>query len=267
MAWSYRDIIPLYEKRWAEKPGSLYFLPLANAYRALGNPNKAIALLKQGLSLHPDHPSARACLALAYHEAGMTEEAQKEAQEVLARRPDNLLARRLLAECYRAAGRVEDALAELKQLLELAPQDERIAQALESLEQEVAKEAAEIEAEERPAQKEAPLTDLEPTEELAELYLSQGLLDDALAVYRALHAQDPTNERLQKQIEALEVQKAARPPDEPLEALVEDIQAVEEIQDLFSAEPEPPKETPEARVISTLEEWLKVLERRQKSHR
>ncbi|MFQ6671738.1 MAG: tetratricopeptide repeat protein, partial [Candidatus Tectimicrobiota bacterium] len=80
---NYAEIIPIYEQRWAERPDSYYFIPLANAYRAAGQPHQAIGVLQQGLERHPDSLSGRAALAAAYLEAGLHTGAEEEAQRIL----------------------------------------------------------------------------------------------------------------------------------------------------------------------------------------
>lgn len=268
------EIIPIYKRRWAERPNSTYFVPLANAYRAAGRHQRAIEVLKQGLERHPDYLGARAALAAAYHGAGLHEEAEEEARGVLAAQPENILARRLLVGCHRERGRLEEALAETKQLARLAPEDMFLQAGLEELESLLSKEAEETVSAEAPPAKASPAepTEPEPTETLAEIYAEQGHLEEAIAVYHNLLEQEPENERFRQRFEALRGEPAASEPtlaaqesaEEALAALVDDEAAVEEIHSLFSSEPpaEPHQEDdPPANVIATLEGWLDSLER------
>ena len=269
----YTEIIPIYEQRWAEQPNSTYFVPLANAYRAVGRSQQAVETLKEGLERHPDYLSARGALAAAYHSAGLTTEAEEEAQRVLAAQPENLLVRRLLVACHRERGRLEEALDETKQLLPLAPDDTRIQATLEELEALLDQDAKEAVAE---APTEKP-TEPEPTETLAELYANQGHLEEAIAVYHSLLEKEPENERFLQRLEALKGELVPsdlalvaeeEAPEEALAALVDDEAAVEEIHSLFPSEqpPEPHKEDdPNAHVIATLEGWLDTLEQRRGS--
>ena len=282
----YAEIIPIYEQRWAEQPDSTYFVPLANAYRAVGRSQQAIETLKEGLERHPDYLSARGALAAAYHSAGLTTEAEEEAQRVLAAQPENLLVRRLLVACHRERGRLGEALAETRQILRLAPDDTRIQATLEELEALLDQDAKEAVAEAPPAEPtpaEAPTeepTEPEPTETLAELYANQGHLEEAIAVYHSLLEKEPENERLHQRLEALQGELAPPAPPEPalaaeeeapeeaLAVLVDDEAAIEEIHSLFPSEqpPEPHEEDdPNAHVIATLEGWLGSLERRRGS--
>ncbi|MDV2496031.1 MAG: tetratricopeptide repeat protein [bacterium] len=275
----YAEIIPIYEQRWAEQPDSTYFVPLANAYRAVGRSQQAVETLKEGLERHPDYLSARGALAAAYHSAGLTTEAEEEAQRVLAAQPENLLVRRLLVACHRERGRLEEALDETRQLLRLAPDDTRIQATLEELEALLDQDAKEAVAEAPPAEPtpaEAPTekpTEPEPTETLAELYANQGHLEEAIAVYHSLLEKEPENERFLQRLEALQGELvpsglALAAPEEALAALVDDEAAVEEIHRLFPYEqpPEPHEEDdPNAHVIATLEGWLDALEQRRGS--
>lgn len=279
----YAEIIPIYEQRWAEQPDSTYFVPLANAYRAVGRSQQAVETLKEGLERHPDYLSARGALAAAYHSAGLTTEAEEEAQRVLAAQPENLLVRRLLVACHRERGRLEEALDETRQLLRLAPDDTRIQATLEELEALLDQDAKEAVAEAPPAEPtpaEAPTekpTEPEPTETLAELYANQGHLEEAIAVYHSLLEKEPENERFLQRLEALQgelvpsglaLAAEEEAPEAALAALVDDEAAVEEIHRLFPYEqpPEPHEEDdPNAHVIATLEGWLDALEQRRGS--
>jgi tetratricopeptide (TPR) repeat protein len=273
---AYAEIIPIYERRLAERPDSTYFVPLANAYRAVGRHLQAVETLKQGLELHPDYLGARAALAAAYHGAGLYEEAEEEARGVLAAQPENLLARRLLIAYHRERGRLEEALDETRQLIRLAPEDMRPQAVLEELEGLLARQAEEAVATEVPPAEEPPAepTEPEPTETLAELYAEQGYLEEAIAVYHSLLEKEPESEPLRRRLEALEAELAASKPPEPvlateeaaeeeaLAALVDDDAAVEEIHGLFPSEPpEEEEDDPTAHVIATLEGWLDSLER------
>ena len=43
------------ETRWQENPQGLTFAPLAEAYRKLREPQRALEVLAQGLARHPDY--------------------------------------------------------------------------------------------------------------------------------------------------------------------------------------------------------------------
>lgn len=69
-------------QRWSEEvardPGSLAFVPLAQAYRRGGRRDAAIRLCLRGLERHPDHVEAHALLARLYLESGDRERARDE---------------------------------------------------------------------------------------------------------------------------------------------------------------------------------------------
>lgn len=232
----YSDIIPIYEQRWADKPDSYYFLPLANAYRAVGQPDRAIEVLSKGLERHPDYHSGRAALAVAYLDAELHEEAIEEAKSVLAAQPENLLTRRLLVECYREAGQVEEALAEMKHLLELAPADDRLQGALQAMEGYLAEEAEEAVAEAEAPAEESALAEVEevvPIEDFAEVL-------EEMEEEPAEAAQEDEEPRAEDLVEE-EPQ-----PEEPPKAEVE-VEEGEPVE--VAAEEEPPEEEPQEAVL------------------
>ena len=50
------------ESRWRENPQGLTFAPLAEAYRKLKDPARALEILRPGLERHPDYIPANIVL-------------------------------------------------------------------------------------------------------------------------------------------------------------------------------------------------------------
>jgi hypothetical protein len=79
-----------------------------------------------------------------------------------------------------------------------------------------------------PAAETASISETAPafvTETMAELYLTQGYLTEALGVYRQLLEQNPGDERLREKVRALEPKH--EPVDEPAERMASDLEEVE----------------------------------------
>lgn len=76
------------------------FSVIAERFRRAGQIDRAIALCREGLAVHPNHLSARVTLGCALMDLGQDAEAHRELQMVLKRAPDNLAAIRGLAELH-----------------------------------------------------------------------------------------------------------------------------------------------------------------------
>jgi hypothetical protein len=76
------------------------FGPIAERFRRAGDPQRAVALCREGLARFPNHLSGRVTLGWALLDLGHYEEARAELEQVLRRAPDNLAAIRGLAELH-----------------------------------------------------------------------------------------------------------------------------------------------------------------------
>ena len=86
------------EERLAADPASKVFVPLAEEYRKAGHLDRALAVLRSGLSRNPGYGSARVALARVHLQRGELVEARELLTQLVAEAPDNLLALRLLEE-------------------------------------------------------------------------------------------------------------------------------------------------------------------------
>ncbi|MDQ3388507.1 MAG: tetratricopeptide repeat protein, partial [Gemmatimonadota bacterium] len=123
------------ERYHTENPQGRYFVPLANAYRKLGEIDHAEALLREGLRRHPDYLSARIVLGRCLADRGADSDAIGEFTYVLSIDPQNLIALRTLGDMAGAAGRREEATRWYGELLAVDPRNEDARQALEALEE------------------------------------------------------------------------------------------------------------------------------------
>lgn len=121
------------ERKHGENPEGRYFVPLANAYRKLGQLQRAESLLREGLRRHPDYLSAHIVLGRCLADRGATDEATEEFRYVLSLDPQNLIALRSLGDLSLGSGRVDDAGRWYNELLRADPMNEEARRALESL--------------------------------------------------------------------------------------------------------------------------------------
>jgi tetratricopeptide (TPR) repeat protein len=102
--------------------GPAAFGVIAERFRRAGQPDKAVALCREGLEKFPDHLSARVTLGWSLLDIGEHQEAFDQLKSVLKRAPDNLAAIRGLAELHeRGIGLSFDPLSDEDQDMELDP--------------------------------------------------------------------------------------------------------------------------------------------------
>jgi tetratricopeptide (TPR) repeat protein len=121
-------------KRIERDPQSRLFAQLAEELRKDGDLAEAIQVARDGLSRHPQYPSARLTLGRALMDTGDTRSAVRELEAAVKGAPDNLLASRLLGECLETEGQLDAALERYRATLPLAAGDRTLAAKIEALE-------------------------------------------------------------------------------------------------------------------------------------
>ncbi len=110
MAESHRDEIAKLEALHASHPEGRVFTHLAEAYRRAGDVARAREILDDGLSRHPDYPSAHVVLGRLLIETGETAGAAAAFRRVLELDRHNVVALRSLGELAEREGRLREAL-------------------------------------------------------------------------------------------------------------------------------------------------------------
>ena len=105
------------ERRYSENPDGRFFAPLADAYRKLGQLDRALELVRAGLQKHPDYLSAHIVLGRCLLDKGTDADAAATFQSVLALDGENIIALKSLAEIAERGGRVDEARQWLQKLL------------------------------------------------------------------------------------------------------------------------------------------------------
>jgi len=233
--------------------------------KRLGHTRTVIQECIRALQNHPDDLSLRLILAEAYFGEGLFSQAEAEIQTALAQLDRYASAYRLQSEIYRRQKRNEEALRSLKTYLALRPQDVRALDLLKEMEIPEAAPAPEVapiqeeilepmtaEATEAPVLKgieplevEAEKPELRFEEEvlseiatptLAEVYVNQGQIQEAVRIYERVIAQNPEDQASVMRLQALRDMRMAEPP--PPER------------------PAPGAEQRKERTIAILESWL-----------
>jgi tetratricopeptide (TPR) repeat protein len=121
-------------KKLDKEPGSRLFAQLAEELRKDGDLAEAVRVSRQGLSHHPNYPSARMTLGRALLDSGDLASARREFETVLKGASDNILASRYLGECLEGLGQTAEALERYKATLAMAPGDKQLQAKIQALE-------------------------------------------------------------------------------------------------------------------------------------
>ena len=213
--------------------------------KGLGQTRTVIQECIRALRNHPDDLSLRLILAEAYVEENLFSQAEMEIQTAVSLLNRHASAYRLQSEIYLKQKRNDEALRALKTYLALRPEDERalaLLQEMEIQEPEAAPVSAPIQAEVTepvaaepegsPALEESAPLEIEAekpefrfeeevlseiaTPTLAEVYVNQGQLQEAVGIYERVIAQNPEDQTALARIQELkDMLNAAPPPPEP----------------------------------------------------
>jgi tetratricopeptide (TPR) repeat protein len=254
--------------------------------KKLGQTRKVIQECIRALRHHPDDLSLRLILAEACFEEGLFSRAEAEIETVTSQMDRYASAYLLQAEIYTAQKRREEALRSLKAYLALRPQDEKGSALLKEMEIPEAAPAPEAVpvpeemAEPAPVEAEGPraFEPVEPpgveekkpefafdeevlseiaTPTLAEVYVHQGQIQEALSIYEKVIVQNPGDQASMRRIGELRTVLEAGSHLEELE-----LPALEAEPPLPEAELPPPAEAApgakqkKQKAIAILESWL-----------
>ena len=218
-------------------PDAGVFVPMAESLRLQGHYDEAIATLKGGLEKRPDVLPGRLLLGRCYLEKGMFSEAKEELEWVAKEIEECLSVYKMLSQVYLQEKDVDKALEVLRKILFFQTAEEAITRKVTPLEMGLLNRGShppfitspvpsvppspfgvppasppatppapppEPNQESRVGQEEegggqAPIQ----TDTLAEIYVRQGRLDRALAVYQEILGREPENTAARGKYEAL----------------------------------------------------------------
>ena len=132
------DEIRRFEEQYRRQPDSLVFARLADAHRKAGQPEKALAILEEGLIRHPDYPSGHIVRARALRDMGRMDETLESFRRVLELDGANLVAIRELARLADERGDTDESRHWYERLGQIDPADLEVRQRLRDLDAAVA---------------------------------------------------------------------------------------------------------------------------------
>ena len=201
---------------------SSFFVQEAESLRLQGKHNEAIQTCKDGLKKMPDALRGRLLLGRCYLETGRIVEARKELERVAQVVEECLPVYKLLSQVYLEEKDVDKALEVLRKTLYFPRAEEGPPKKVTPLEMDLLHRGtrppfatpppfqkpsppspAEVPEEKKPEEEEKPAKPAIPTDTLAEIYLKQGHLDQALLVYQDILAKDPDNAVVREKCESL----------------------------------------------------------------
>jgi tetratricopeptide (TPR) repeat protein len=180
-----------YENLLAENPSSGAFVFLAEVLIKCGEVERAVSVLTEGLKHNPQNVTAKFILGKILYDRGMVEQAKKEMEEIVQSAPDNVAASKILIQIYRMEGKPEKALDVAQSVSFFLPGDDEIREVVEGLKKEiaVAEERKKEELLESIGEQEDESLLFESeiyTETMADLYMNQGLYEEAIRVFEKL---------------------------------------------------------------------------------
>ncbi len=185
------DEIRHYEARLSREPSSQAFAALAEAYRRAGRVAEAVAVCREGLARYPAYSTARYILAKACRDGNDLATARAEIDRFLQAEPDHEPALRLAAECALRLADPRAAMARLRRLCVLDPDDRAAQGQLRALEVAAGSGRSVHEA---GGLWQLLTDDTFATVTFGDLCLSQGLLDEATAVFSRIVLRTPDHE-------------------------------------------------------------------------
>lgn len=208
------------EKREGEG-SSASFLQKAEALLREGRYEEAIGMCREGLERNPEVLAGRVLLGRCYLEKGMMDQAREELEKVAQEIEACLPVYRFLSQIYLQAKEVDKALEVMRKTMYFtAPAEPEVKKTtplemgllhrgkhppfsvppLAEQERRVQEGVAEEEGKEKKDGEPMPFQ----TDTLAEIYIKQGRLDKALAVYRDILKREPENANIRAKLEALQ---------------------------------------------------------------
>lgn len=254
--------------------------------KRLGHTRKVIQECLRALRHHPGDLPLRLILAEAYVEEGLFSHAEAELETAVSQMDRYASAYWLQAEVYRAQKRNGEALRSLKTFLALRPSDGRALDLLNELDipqpapaldlapvEQQTPETPRVEAPEVNGKAAESFLEAEPekpefrfedevlseiaTPTLAEVYVHQGQIQEAISIYEKVMAQDPEDQASLMRIEELRATLEAVPPLRETAPLEPEAEAPAPEPELHLPEDAVPKSKQrKEKTIAILESWL-----------
>jgi len=163
------------KNRLIQEPESQVFLELAELYYKAGLKDEALSLTISGLEKNQDYISARIFAARLFLEKNRTSEAKAELEKVIIVDPLNLTANTILETLYRYEGNNAAADKIKSNISQMTSKEEKKGNM--------------------------------ETSTVAEIYVTQGLVDDAISIYERIALNNPLDVKINNRLKELRKKK------------------------------------------------------------
>lgn len=170
----------LLDQMLSHEPSQSTLILILEKLKEKGETNKVIQESLKALNSYPDNICIRSLLSESYLDAGFIGQAEAEMDKTISRINDLISAFKLQARIYTRQNRFEDAAEALKKYLVHRPDNQDALDLLERIKP----------VEEEPEPKEDIVTEL-ATPTLADLYYSQGQIQEAISTYEKVLLKNP----------------------------------------------------------------------------
>jgi tetratricopeptide (TPR) repeat protein len=194
-------------------------------YKKSDNPGKALQECIKAVRIYPQNLFLRQMLAESYVEMGFLSQAEMELEKLTSQMEVLIDAYKLQANLYQKQNRREDALRSLRVYLAHCPEDYEALEVYEVLQppgpvmeapavdngEPAPLEKTQAVLEEKTELPEETATSEIATSTLAEVYVNQGEIEEALNIYQRVLTRNPQHEKTRQRIEELGAMLQPRP--------------------------------------------------------
>jgi tetratricopeptide (TPR) repeat protein len=252
----------LYHQILTNGPSSETLYIVLSKLKTAGQHSRVIQECVKALQTYPNDIQLRQLLAETYLDAGLLAHAEAELEKVISKLDHLVTAHKLQAHILSGQKRAEEAMKSLKIFLAHRPDDlealnllrtieasrrpplktpspvQEVSEPLQTFPDEAAETAAQIPEPKAEGVEQEGLPEI-VTPALAEVYVNQGQIMEAIHIYERIASQYPDDAAVGLRIEELKAMTAPKTPREPPKGVKE--------------------EEKKGRIISTLEIWLEEL--------
>ena len=220
----------LYNQILTNGPSSETLFHVLSKLKEEGQLKRVIQECIKALNVYPNDTHIRQLLAETYFSTGLIHQAETELEKVTTQIDDLVIAYKLQAKILNRQKRGEEGIEALKLYLVHRPDDQEAIDFLKSLEpvEETPVDEAPAHVERIPSPVDGALEEVTEfaeeeglseiaTPTLAEVYFSQGQVQEAVITYEKVVAQNPEDERSRKRLDELKSSMAPEPSSEDKE--------------------------------------------------
>lgn len=185
---------------------------LAEVLLKRGNSGKAIKILNEGLSKNKDNITAKYLLGRIYYDSWMIDNAKAHLEGVLRLCPDNLGAAKIVIEIYKSEENIGKALVVVNNILNYYPSNHDLLDLRDKLASDLnAKSIEDFSPSNTRANQysqnsadDSGIRNSLTSKTIAELYMKQGLLKDAILELKLIFDENPNDDSIREKLSKLQ---------------------------------------------------------------